>query len=769
MPVTVTVTTGSVVLDVSAKTGDCLFVVSLAEGMGSNPVGLDRGTLGAARIVRFQRVGSQVYLVQKNLKYRADASEDDGKAAVDASFSRSVLWSGPLLSNSTPDHWFVDVSSLLTMDLEGWGRTLSRSSKKPFRLASDLSFVETDSCRALDLNTELEATLTFRSDDPGGEAAATTPDPTRVSLRQHVTLARLPGEGFERRAFDPRCGSFAISYEDMTAPLGAPTTKGWILRHRLEKTVPGPAPSKVKEPLVYYVDRGAPAPIRSALIEGASWWAEAFEAAGYLEAFKVEVLPEGVDPMDLRYNVILWVHRATRGWSYGSSIVDPRTGEILKALVRLGSLRARQDYTIAQGLSGAAGTYEGDLARDMALARIRQLAAHEVGHTLGFAHNFAASAAGRASVMDYPAPWVTLTSDRTLDFSQAYARGIGPWDVFACRMAYGIPSPNQSVGAMREALVREARQQGLVFISDPDARALDTGHARASLWDNGREPVKELRRVMEVRRVALARFSSGVLPKGRPRSDLEFPLVPLYLHHRYQLGATAKLLGGAIYEYGLTKGAAAPWTWVDAKQQRAALRAILDALSVRALSFPEPLLRELPPVAFGAGSAGERFPRRTGRFFDPASAAETLVTTILDLLMAPARLERMALQHAQREELPGADELLSALSKTCLDAPDEVYEGMEGLLARMRRTLFVRTLIELDERVSLSPELELVVWGRLAAAEASLGRLAGSVLAPKVRSQVVALGEEIRRHKEKRDSRVRKRLAVPPGSPIGQR
>ncbi len=769
MPVTTMMATGSVVLDVAAETGDFLLVVSLSSGMGSNPVGLDRGTLGAARLVHFRRVGNKVFLIQKNLRYRADADEEDGRIAVDASFARSVLWSGPLLPNSTQDRWLVDVSSLLTMDLEGWGRTLSRSSKKPFRLASELSFVEMDACHALDLNTELESTLTFRSDDPGREAGVTTPDPTRLSLRQHVTLARLPEPGFERRAFDPRCGSFAISYEDMTAPLGAPTTRGWILRHRLEKTVPGPAPSKVIKPLVYYVDRGAPEPIRSALIEGASWWAKAFEEAGYLDAFKVEVLPEGVDPMDLRYNVILWVHRATRGWSYGSSIVDPRTGEILKALVRLGSLRARQDYTIALGLSGAAGEDDGDLARDMALARIRQLAAHEVGHTLGFAHNFAASTVERASVMDYPAPQVTLGPDRSLDFSGAYARGIGPWDEFACRMAYGVPGPQESVGAMREALVREARERGMIFISDPDARAPDTGHARASLWDNGSDPVKELRRMMDVRRVALARFSAKLLRKGRPLSDLELPLVPLYLHHRYQLGATAKLLGGATYEYALTGGAAAPWAWVEAKRQRAAMKAILGALTVKALRFPEDLLRELPPLALGSGSSAERFPRRTGRFFDPLSAAETLVTHTLDLLMAPARLERMVLQHAENEELPGAAELLSALSKTCLDAPDEVREGMDGLLARMRRALFIRALIDLDEKPSLSSELELVVSGRLAAAEESLHRLSESVLAPEVRSQVTALTEEIHRHRKRTDTPPRKRLTVPPGSPIGGR
>ncbi len=767
MPVQTLVATGAVVLEVAADTGDFLLIASLSGGMGSNPVGLDRGTLGGARLVHFRRVGDRLYLIQKNLKYRSRAGGEEGKQAVDASFARSVLWSGPLLPASTPERWLIDVSSFLKTDLEGWGRTLSRFSKKPFRLAPELSFVEMDRCRALDLDTELVSTLTFRSEDPGREAVVTTPDPTRLSLRQHVTLARLPDPGFEPRSFDPRCGSFSIAYEDLTAPLGEPTTRRLILRHRLEKTVPGPAPSRVRKPLVYYVDSGAPEPIRSALIEGASWWKKAFEAAGYVDAFRVEVLPDGVDPMDLRYNVILWVHRATRGWSYGSSVVDPRTGEILKALVRLGSLRARQDHIIAMGLSGAAAPGSGDLPREMALARIRQLAAHEVGHTLGFAHNFAASVAARASVMDYPAPLVTLGPNRNLDFSRAYARGIGAWDVMACRMAYEIPGSGQSVDAMREALLEEARERGMTFISDADARAFDTGHAQASLWDNGADPVEELRRVMAVRRIALARFTSALVPKGRPLSDLEIPLVPLYLHHRYQLEATAKLLGGALYEYAMTGGDAPPWTWVDAKRQRAAMKGLLEALQVRALSFPEDLLRQLPPMALGSDALAERFPRRTGSFFDPVSAAETLVTHILKVTMPPARLERMVLQHAEDAELPGADELLAALSKTCLDAPDEVREGIDGLLARMRRALFLRALIDLDARPSLSSELALIVAGRLAAAEDSLRRLAESVLAPEVRSQVAALRDEIRRHREGRAARVRKRLAVPPGSPIG--
>ncbi len=172
------------------------------------------------------------------------------------------------------------------------------------------------------------------------ETSSPESPPTRARSPSESTTrwSPCPSSGYRPRRFDPRVNVIPVTVADYASPIDAPLEQRWMMRFRLEKKDPAAATSEPVHPLVYYVDNGAPEPIRQALVEGASWWNQAFEAAGFVNAFQVKVLPPDVDPMDVRYNVIHWVHRSTRGWSYGETVVDPRTGEILKGNVLLGSL-----------------------------------------------------------------------------------------------------------------------------------------------------------------------------------------------------------------------------------------------------------------------------------------------------------------------------------------------------------------------------------------------------------------------------------------------
>lgn len=383
-----------------------------------------------------------------------------------------------------------------------------------------------------------------------------TPSPNSVSVHQHHSFVQLPEVAFEQRKFDPRSGAIPFSYNDYSTPVNEATRKVFTLRHRLEKKDPNAAMSEAVEPIVYYLDNGTPEPVRSALLEGGKWWNQAFEAAGYKDAFQLKILPDDADPMDVRYNVIQWVHRSTRGWSYGASVVDPRSGEILKGHVSLGSLRIRQDFMIAQALTNqpyANGDDQDSPMLEMALARIRQLSAHEIGHTLGFTHNFAASIKDRASVMDYPHPTLAI-EDGQISYQNAYAVGIGDWDKVTVKYAYSdFPDGTDETTALNQIL-EESYQAGHRFIADRDARPIGGAHPYAHLWDNGKTAVEEFNHLLAVRQIAMNNFSKDQLKAGEPLSVLRDRLVPLYFLHRYQLEGVVKLIGGQDYDYGV-KGA----------------------------------------------------------------------------------------------------------------------------------------------------------------------------------------------------------------------
>ncbi|MEL0301360.1 MAG: DUF5117 domain-containing protein, partial [Flavobacteriaceae bacterium] len=387
-----------------------LYINGLSAGIGSNDIGLDRGQLGNERVVHFTKMGNKLMLVQPNLDYRSTSDNVLEQASIEQAFAKSVLFGFPIQATSAT-HYTIDLTPFLMQDAHGVSQRLKRTKQGSYSVDKSRSAVYLERTKNFPQNTEFDVLLTFKGTPQGGLIRSVTPSPNSVTVHQHHSFVQLPEVAFELRKFDPRSGAIPFSYNDYSTPVNESTRKVFTLRHRLEKKDPNAAVSEAIEPIVYYLDNGTPEPVRSALLEGGKWWNQAFEAAGYKDAFQLKILPDDADPMDVRYNVIQWVHRSTRGWSYGASVVDPRSGEILKGHVSLGSLRIRQDFMIAQALTNqpyANGDDQDNPMLGMALARIRQLSAHEIGHTLGFTHNFAASVKDRASVMDYPHPTLAI-------------------------------------------------------------------------------------------------------------------------------------------------------------------------------------------------------------------------------------------------------------------------------------------------------------------------------------------------------------------------
>lgn len=656
--------TGKIFLEIGRFQEELLYYPSLPAGMGQNDIGLNRGDLGSPAVVYFQRIGPKIFMVEPNYSYRAESDDPLERKSVDDGFPTSIHW-GFDVSAETGDRVLVDATDFFLRDAHGVALTLQRTRQGTFRLDKDRSAIFLPRTKAFPRNTEVELTLTFTSDQPGSLVRSVTPTAGALTLRQHHSFVELPAEPMEKRKADPRAGFNGISYMDYAVPLGEPLQKQYIARHRIEKKDPTAAMSEPVEPIVYYLDPGTPEPIRSALLEGASWWNEAYEAAGFIDAFQVRMLPADADPMDARYNMIQWVHRSTRGWSYGNSIVDPRTGEILKGHVTLGSLRVRQDWLIGEGLTSpyAEGDEYPTEVREMALARIRQLGAHEVGHTIGLSHNYISSAQmdaaqGMYSVMDYPHPIIQLDAQGDVELRDAYPRGIGKWDKVWIRYGYTDFAPGTDEDEALEDILMEAADRGLTFISDQDARPPGSAHPNVHLWDNGANAAEELNRMMEVRRVALDRFGENAIKTGMPLATMEEALVPLYLHHRYQTEATTKVVAGQYYSYALRGDGQDPLRPVPASEQEQALNALLRTLDPAELAFPRSILESLPPRPFRYGPHQELFNRHTGLVFDAVAPASASAEMTLSFLFHPERAARMVQQRALYPDLPGLSDII---------------------------------------------------------------------------------------------------------------
>jgi hypothetical protein len=669
---------GKIWLEINQFDKEILYYASLQSGVGSNDIGLDRGRLGQEHVVKFQRSGNKVLLIEPNYAYRAVSNDPQEQKAVTESFAQSVHWGFEVAAEEN-GKVLVDATGFFLQDAVGAIQGISRTRQGNYRLDASRCAFYLPSTKNFPQNTEVETIITLTGDNPGQYLQQVAPTPTAVTMRQHHSFVQLPELGsYQPRAFDPRSGMIPISYFDYATAVSEPISKKYIIRHNLQKKDPKAPVSESMKPIVYYLDPGVPEPIRSALMEGGAWWNQAFEAAGYKDAFQMKLLPPDADPMDVRYNLVQWVHRSTRGWSYGTSVIDPRTGEILKGKVALGSLRVRQDFLIAQGLVAAyeEGKPVSEALMQMSLARLRQLSAHEIGHTLGLPHNYIASINNRASVMDYPHPQVEI-KDGKLDLSNAYATGIGEWDKVAVTYAYqDFPDGTDEKKGL-DKILSDYIAKGLYFLSDQDARPEGSAHPGTHLWDNGTNAVDELNRVMQVRKIAMDNFSEKKIPIGTPMATLEEVLVPVYMFHRYQTEAAAKVVGGAVYTYAARGDGQKIYEPVAAAEQTRALNALLATLKPENLAVPERILKLIPPRPFGYDeNPREVFKRRTGLTFDPLGPPEAAAGMTLRFLLHPERASRLVSQHAIDPSLPGLDAIIeNTIAKTWKTPPQGSYLG----------------------------------------------------------------------------------------------
>jgi hypothetical protein len=752
---------GKIYLEISSLDKEFLYVNSLTAGVGSNDIGLDRGQLGDNRVVEFRRTGNKILLVHKNYGFRAYTENPYEAKSIRDAFAESVLWGFEIVQKEG-EKLIVDATNFYLQDAHGVSETLSQSRQGTYRVDATRSGLYFQMIKNFPQNTEVEATITLTGTGAGGYLRSVTPTPEAVTVRMRHSFIELPDDNYKPRIFDPRAGYGSISYMDFTTPISEPIVKRFIARHRLEKKDPTATVSEAIEPIVYYLDRGTPEPVASALIAGGNWWNQAYEAAGFKNAFRVELAPEGMDLMDVRYNVIQWVHRSTRGWSYGSSVRDPRTGEIMKGHVSLGSLRVRQDYLIAQGLLQPfeEGKPADPKMLEMAIARLEQLSAHEIGHTIGLAHSYATSANSRSSVMDYPHPVITEGANGELDFSQAYDTKIGEWDKWAIKYGYGNPAPGQSEEEFLDKTLRDTYAAGYEFITDSDSRNPSGVHPRSHLLDNGASAPAELMRMLKLRENRMKSFGLNAIRTGEPQAILEEVFVPLYLMHRYQLEATSKLIGGLDYTYKIKGDNQPDQKWVSAKDQNEALNALLATISSNQLEVPAHVLALIPPRPFGYSRNRETFPSRTGPTFDPIAPAENIVDATFGFLFESGRINRVYLQNLQDKSLPGFETLLNQVTAQVFSPT--MPGGLKDEIKLMTEAKLVDHLVALSKNSNASQTVRAITRMHLG----KIGAMAGN--SGNLKAHRAYLNDKIQAYlKLPEELTPQQPLSVPDGAPIG--
>ena len=766
---------GQLFMEIPRFNTEVLHLTGLAAGLGSNDIGLDRGQTQGSRIVFFERVGQRVLMVQPNYRFRSSSSNPSEVQSVRDAFARSVLWGFTVVAESDGGaRVLVDMNDFLIRDATNMAPQLTPGS---YRLDNTRSTIYMPMTMNFPKNTEMEAELTFVAQPGGGgggrggaiegvgSVAATG---EAASLRVHQSFVELPDSNYTPREFDPRSGYGAFSYADYSTPLGESMTRRFIPRHRLRKRDPRAAVSDPVAPIIYYLDPGTPEPVRTALLEGARWWNQAFEAAGYRNAFRVEMRPDSISSFDIRYNVINWVHRSTRGWSYGASITDPRTGEIIKGVVTLGSLRVRQDYMIFEGLLQpyTRGDERPAEVERWALQRVRQLSAHEVGHTLGLGHNYYNSSAGRISVLDYPHPLVTLRTNGTFDVSQAYTNEIGDWDKVAITYGYQDFAPGTNETQALREIIDRAWARDVRYLTNQDLGA----NPRVDQWANGVDLAGELSRMMEVRRVALSRFGEAAIRSNVPMAQLEDLLVPLYLHHRYQAEAAVSTLGGVHYIYAVRGDGREPVRVAPASEQLAALRALMSTLAPSALALPAPLLAKIPPRPPGYGRTRELFPRYTGSTFDAITPAVVASDLVVSAILTPDRAARLVEQKMLNASLPGLEEVIDALYGASFGAT--ATSPYEAEIKRSVERVVIERVMNLAESATM-PQVRAIASLALQRQGAEMGRVASAQTSSTGDAAIAhasLLAADIRRFLE-RPAGAASRMAVPgapPGAPIGE-
>lgn len=739
-----------------------LYQISMGSGLGSNPVGIDRGQLRGTYVLAAKRVGPKVLLVQPNYRYRASSDNVLERQSVEDAFAPSVHWGFEVVAQSG-DSVLVDASDFFLRDARNVTGAIASRNQGSYTLDKTRSAFYLENTKTFPENIEVESMLTFTSSNPGRLVNGVAATGSAITLRQHHSLVKLPDDNFNIRIADPRIGTNGPTIQDYSAAIGEDLQVRLVAKHRLEKKNPNAARSEAIEPIVYYVDSGTPEPIKSALIEGTSWWNQAYEAAGFIDAFQVRELPAGADGQDVRYNMIHWTHRRTRGYSYGGSVMDPRTGEIIKGNVNLGSLRLRQDYLHGQGLipgfdylEAVAGNNSASV--NMALDRVRQLAAHEVGHTLGYPHNYLSSSYDRESVMDYPAPLVEITADGKIDLSNAYVQRIGEYDKLAVRYSYEQFPPGADETAELAKIVQESLDRGLLFMAHNNNNFIGAGHQFAGVWDNGNNLVDHLKHEIEVRRIGLENFGPALIRNGEPLSTLEFVLLPLYMHHRFQLNSAAQSIGGADYKYTVRGDGQIPFAIIDAEEQREALEAVLSTLSVDFLALPMNVLELIPPPAYRY-TQGEPFPGRTGLLFDALGAAEGSISLTVKQILHPARMARLV-AYGSMGDYPDLEEVIDRLLEVTWNANSPSDDYQRQLLHVVQRVTVDEMMVQAGSEDS-SGEVKAVLSDRLSKLANQMERRRNAS------PHQASVAADIRRWQQRSDGSIPgPALRLPPGDPI---
>ena len=747
-------------LEVNSLNKKFLYVSALSQGVGNNDLGLDRGQLGVRKIVFFRKSGNKLLLIEPNLKYIAETNNALEKKSVNEAFAKSVLHGFKIIDYKNGSYK-IDITSFLLKDRHGIIKRLKERNQGKYIVDKSKSSINLDNTKAFEKNIEFDVLLTFVGNSEGTFIKSVTPSPDNLSVYQHHSFIELPDNKYSPRIFDPRSGANSISFFDYSSPVTQKTLKQYILRHRLIKKDKNSPLSEPLEPIIYYLDNGVPEPVRSALIEGGEWWNEAFENIGFKNAFKIKILPKNADPLDIRYNVIQWVHRSTRGWSYGSSVIDPRTGEIIKGHVSLGSLRVRQDFMIAIGLLDAPYSLTNNkekIALDMALSRIKQLSAHEIGHTLGFSHNFSASSNNNSSVMDYPHPIIKIKNNK-IDIENAYSNGIGEWDKVSIAYSYKEFDESEDEELELKNILEKSFKNNFRFITDSDSRPIGSSHPNAHLWDNGAEPIIELNKIMQIRRIALQNISLDHLKKGEPYSNLQDVIVPIYLLHRYQSEAVVKLIGGVDYDYAVKGNIKYEIKTVDKIKQRDALNNFVELLKPEKLKFPNKLRKLIFPKAFGSKITRENFLTQTGVVFDFLGSANTLSDNLLKLLLNPERASRLIQQTGFDVSQLSFEEVLESLF--AISFKKRYSDNHSRQINEVVKHNILKNIFSLGQNPKVYLEIKAIIFSKLESLDNFLADQEDSVYSNYYRNEIQKYFDN------PSDFRPNSSNRMPDGSPIG--
>ena len=755
---------GRILLEIPRDSTRALLMITQATGLGSNPIGIDRGSSGATDVVRFDRDGERVLVVLENWAYRSSSGNTDHARTVAEAFPPSTVAAMQLLAEEN-GRLLVDATDVALRDWNDVARTLAQTQQGTYAVARDRSSVYRPDTKAFPENTEIDVALTFATTGrPGNTVEAIVPDGRALTLRQHLSLPQTARRRrIEPRERDPRVGFFGVSFKDYARPIQEPLQVRWAARHRLERVNPNDPSSPIKEPIRYYVDRGIPEPLRTATLEGVKWWEQAFDRAGLRGGFKVELLPEGVDPMDARYNVVQWENRNERGWSVGGALTDPRTGEMIKGMARLDSHRARTDYNLYAALMGADAS-PADTA--FVLARVRQVSAHEVGHTLGLEHNYIASTYERASVMDYPPPRVRLDAGGHIDLSQAYAVGPGAYDIWAIHWGYGIfPAANERDSL--HAIVTDGLRRGYLFLSDADARPEYGSDPRVNLWDDAASPFDFLNAQTSVRHVAVSKFGERNIRVGEPITLLQERFAALYFMHRFALNALSKTIGGLEYANAVRGDGQQATRPIAYQQQANALRDMLAALRPEELAIPDTVLTLMGPGANAVTPTVELFQSRTRPAFDELGAAQTLAQKTIDMILQRDRAARLV-QFATRG--PGQHLTLGATIDALVSATWNGNASTPKLAALQRVTQRVVTekLLYLAADSDAAPEVRAMAELKVADLRVRARTRQASAKTDDERAHWLSIVNDCTRWIDKGElPKLTRSLVAPPGDPFG--